>query len=82
MSELKRILVVDDEENCLRVIKDFFDLESLGCLTTNSAAKALELVTHHEIDIAQWVNDSDTTGPIDVDGTCTFYNDIRARQGI
>jgi predicted dehydrogenase len=31
----------------------------------------------HEIDIAQWVNDADTTGPIDVEGTCTFYNDIR-----
>ena len=23
----------------------------------------------HEIDIAQWVNDSDNTGPIDVEGT-------------
>jgi hypothetical protein len=31
----------------------------------------------HEIDIAQWVNDSDTTGPIDVEGTGTFYTDIR-----
>ena len=31
----------------------------------------------HEIDIAQWANDSDTTGPIDVEGTGSFYTDIR-----
>jgi predicted dehydrogenase len=31
----------------------------------------------HEIDIAQWANDSDTTGPIAVEGTGSFYADIR-----
>lgn len=31
----------------------------------------------HDIDIAQWVNDADKTGPIDVEGTALFYNDIR-----
>lgn len=51
MSELKRILIVDDEENCLRALKDVFDLEGLDCLTTNNVTKALELLTHNEIDI-------------------------------
>ena len=31
----------------------------------------------HEIDIAQWANNSDNTAPIDVEGTGTFYTDIR-----
>jgi len=31
----------------------------------------------HEIDIAQWANDSDNTAPIDVEGTGSFYTDIR-----
>ena len=31
----------------------------------------------HEIDIAQWVADADNTGPIDVEGTCTWYTDLR-----
>jgi predicted dehydrogenase len=31
----------------------------------------------HDIDIAQWVNDADATGPIEVEGTCSFYTDIR-----
>jgi predicted dehydrogenase len=31
----------------------------------------------HDIDIAQWVNDSDNTGPIEVEGACSFYTDIR-----
>jgi predicted dehydrogenase len=31
----------------------------------------------HDIDIAQWVNDADKTNPIDVEGTATFYKDIR-----
>ena len=29
------------------------------------------------IDIAQWVNDADKTNPIDVEGTASFYKDIR-----
>ena len=32
----------------------------------------------HDLVTAQWVNDSDTTGPLDVEGTgCSFYTDIR-----
>jgi len=31
----------------------------------------------HDVDIAQWVNDSDNTGPLDVEGTGSFYTDIR-----
>ena len=33
----------------------------------------------HDLVTAQWVNDSDTTGPLDVEGTdrCLFYTDIR-----
>jgi predicted dehydrogenase len=31
----------------------------------------------HDIDIAQWVNDADKTGPLDVEGEATFYQDIR-----
>jgi predicted dehydrogenase len=31
----------------------------------------------HDIDIAQWVADADSTGPIDVESTGTFYTDLR-----
>src|SRR5215831_18217851 len=31
----------------------------------------------HDIDIAQWVNNADNTGPIEVEGQGKFYNDIR-----
>jgi predicted dehydrogenase len=31
----------------------------------------------HDVDIAQWINDADTTGPIEVEGSCSFYKDIR-----
>lgn len=31
----------------------------------------------HDVDIAQWVNDADTAGPIEVEGECSFYTDIR-----
>lgn len=31
----------------------------------------------HDIDIAQWVNNADNTGPIEVEGTAKFYEDIR-----
>ncbi|MBN2357100.1 sigma-54-dependent Fis family transcriptional regulator [candidate division KSB1 bacterium] len=51
MPEHKPILIVDDEENCLRALKDVFELENLECITTNSAVKALDLFTHNDIDI-------------------------------
>ena len=31
----------------------------------------------HDVDIAQWVNDSDASGPIEVEGRGRFYDDIR-----
>lgn len=31
----------------------------------------------HEYDIAQWVNNSDYTGPISVEGTAEFFHDLR-----
>ncbi len=45
------ILIVDDEENCLRAIKDVFDLEGIGCMTANNGARALEYFDRQEIDI-------------------------------
>ena len=46
-----RILLVDDEENCLRAIKDVLDLEGLKCLTANNGHKAIEYFERHDIDI-------------------------------
>jgi predicted dehydrogenase len=31
----------------------------------------------HDIDIAQWVNDADATGPVEIEGAGTHYRDIR-----
>ena len=31
----------------------------------------------HDVDIAQWVNDSDNSAPVEVEGAGLFYNDIR-----
>ena len=31
----------------------------------------------HDVDIAQWVNDSDGVGPVEVEGSGRFYDDIR-----
>ena len=31
----------------------------------------------HDIDIAQWVADADQTGPVEVEGSATWYTDIR-----
>jgi two-component system response regulator AtoC len=52
MTDLQpRILLVDDEENCLRAIKDVLDLEGISCLTANSAAKALDYFDRNDIDM-------------------------------
>jgi len=49
--EKNRILLVDDEENCLRALQDVFELEHIECATANNAAKAIDIITHNDIDI-------------------------------
>ncbi|MBD3375237.1 response regulator [candidate division KSB1 bacterium] len=46
-----RVLIVDDEENCLRAIKDIFDIENVPCITAQNVNTALNILEHHEIDI-------------------------------
>ncbi|MBD3384673.1 response regulator [candidate division KSB1 bacterium] len=46
-----RILVVDDEKNCLRAIKDVLELEKIPCLTADSATRALYYLERYDIDI-------------------------------
>lgn len=46
-----RILLVDDEVNCLRAIKDVFDLEGISCITANNGPKALEYFDRYDVDI-------------------------------
>jgi two-component system, NtrC family, response regulator AtoC len=49
--KLPRILLIDDEENCLRVISDVFALEGIDCITANNGQKGLEFFDRLEIDI-------------------------------
>ncbi len=49
--EKNRILLVDDEENCLRALQDVFELEHIECATANNAAKAIDIISHNDIDI-------------------------------
>jgi len=51
VNEKTRILLVDDEENCLRALKDVFELEHIDCATASNGAKAIDIVTHNDIDI-------------------------------
>ncbi len=51
INEKTRILLVDDEENCLRALEDVFELEQIECATANNGAKAIDIITHHDIDI-------------------------------
>ncbi len=51
IEERPQVLIVDDEENCLRAIKDVFDLEGIDCLTARNGMKALELLEHNDIEI-------------------------------
>lgn len=46
-----RILIVDDEKNCLQAINDVFDIEGIPCMTANSVQKALEIIERYDIDI-------------------------------
>ena len=46
-----RVLLVDDEINCLRSVKDVFDLEGIDCLTANSGTTALDIFDRNDIDI-------------------------------
>lgn len=49
--KLPRILLIDDEENCLRVISDVFALEGIDCITANNGQRGLEFFDRLEIDI-------------------------------
>jgi two-component system, NtrC family, response regulator AtoC len=49
--KLPRILLIDDEENCLRVINDVFSLEGIDCVTANNGTKGLEYFDRLDIDI-------------------------------
>lgn len=51
MSQALKILLVDDEVNCLRALKDVLDLENIDCTTASSGAKAVELFSHDEFDV-------------------------------
>ncbi|MBN1996858.1 sigma-54-dependent Fis family transcriptional regulator [candidate division KSB1 bacterium] len=52
MTESKhQILLVDDEENCLRAVSDVFELENITCFTANNATRALDIIEREEIDI-------------------------------
>jgi DNA-binding NtrC family response regulator len=51
MNPATKILLVDDEENCLRSLKDVLELERLDCTTASSGLKALELFSHDDFDI-------------------------------
>ncbi len=46
-----QILLVDDEENCLRAVSDVFELENIICLTANNADRALDIIQREDIDI-------------------------------
>ena len=48
---LPRILLIDDEENCLRVVSDVFTLEGIDCVTANNGQKGLEFFDRLDIDI-------------------------------
>ncbi len=51
MDQAIKILIVDDEENCLRSLRDVLELENISCTTTSSGLKGLELFAHDEFDI-------------------------------
>ncbi len=51
MDQAIKILIVDDEENCLRALKDVLELENIVCTATSSGLKGLELFAHDEFDI-------------------------------
>ncbi|NOR45859.1 MAG: response regulator [Candidatus Delongbacteria bacterium] len=50
MSDL-RILVVDDEENMLNMLKSFFLINEYDCKTATNGLEALEIIENNEIDI-------------------------------
>lgn len=49
--KLPRILLIDDEENCQRVIRDVFNLEGIDCITASSGIKALEYFDRMDFDL-------------------------------
>ncbi len=55
-----RVLLIDDEEDLLSLLKDFFELEGLDVLTALSGREALELLDQHD-DIAVIISDKNLT---------------------
>lgn len=46
-----RILVVDDEENMLQMLKTFFTEKEYSCLTAKNGVEALKILEKEQIDI-------------------------------
>lgn len=46
-----RILVVDDEENMLQMLKTFFTEKEYSCLTAKNGVEALKILENEQIDI-------------------------------
>jgi YesN/AraC family two-component response regulator len=46
-----RILVVDDEENMLQMLKTFFTEKDYSCLTAKNGVEALQILEKEQIDI-------------------------------
>lgn len=46
-----RILIVDDEENMLKMLKTFFEEKEYKCFTANSGKEAIEIIESNQIDL-------------------------------
>jgi putative two-component system response regulator len=45
------ILVVDDDDNCRRMLQDFFNITSFSCLVAANAAEALAILSREKVDL-------------------------------
>lgn len=46
-----RILIVDDEENMLKMLKTFFEEKEYSCFTASNGKEALGIIENNEIDL-------------------------------